>query len=195
MNTSTSEDQTRKRVADKPPDGPPTKRQTVKTTAELKQQLNRSSAAVDLPKSSTSSAEGESEKKEKEKKEKEKRDKEKEHKEKEEKRKEERTKMQILVSNFSESQLNRYEMFRRASFPKAAIRRLMQSLTGTSISQNVCVAMAGIAKYYVGEIVECALDIRDQCEDSGPLTPSHIREAARRVHAKSPLRLKGYQGR
>lgn len=190
MNTSTSDDQSRKRSADKPPDGPPTKRQTVKTTAELKQQLNRNQTNVDLPKASSSSTDVETEKKEKDKKEKEKKDK-----EKEERRKEERTKMQILVSNFSESQLNRYEMFRRASFPKAAIRRLMQSLTGTSISQNVCIAMAGIAKYYVGEIVECALDIRDQCEESGPLTPSHIREAARRVHAKSPLRLKGYGGR
>ena len=36
----------------------------------------------------------------------------------------------MLVSNFTESQLDRYEMFRRAAFPKAAIKRCMQTITG-----------------------------------------------------------------
>ena len=50
---------------------------------------------------------------------------------------EEREKMQVLVSHFTEDQLDRYEMYRRAAFPKAAIKRIMQTITGCSVGHNV----------------------------------------------------------
>lgn len=96
-----------------------------------------------------------------------------------------REKMQVLISSFSDRQLNRFETYKRCCFPKSMIKRLMQNVSsGASISQNVVIAMAGISKVFVGEVVEEALDYKSCRGDSGPLLPLHLREAIRRLKRK-----------
>ncbi|KAL3119951.1 hypothetical protein niasHT_007079 [Heterodera trifolii] len=71
-----------------------------------------------------------------------------------------RLKLQLLLSNFSQEQLDRYEAMRRASLPKSIIRRLIHQFTGVTVNQNVVIAIAGMAKVFTGELIEEALDIQ-----------------------------------
>ncbi|CAI2728285.1 unnamed protein product [Schistosoma spindalis] len=94
-------------------------------------------------------------------------------------RKIEDRKLLALLAHFDEEQLNRFETFRRATFTKAVVRRLIQSVAPCSISQNVVIAMAGLTKVFIGELVEEALNYKEQLGENGPLKPKHIREAYR----------------
>lgn len=98
-------------------------------------------------------------------------------------------KLQVLVSNFSDEQLDRYEMYRRSAFSKVSIKRLMHSITGSVPSSNVVIAMAGIAKVFVGEIIEEALEVQrrenqNEHKPATPLEPKHIREAYRHINSQ-----------
>ncbi|CAH8551367.1 unnamed protein product [Schistosoma bovis] len=94
-------------------------------------------------------------------------------------RKIEDRKLLALLAHFDEEQLNRFETFRRATFTKAVVRRLIQSVAPCSVSQNVVIAMAGLTKVFIGELVEEALNYKEKLGENGPLKPKHIREAYR----------------
>ncbi|VDP60446.1 unnamed protein product [Schistosoma mattheei] len=94
-------------------------------------------------------------------------------------RKIEDRKLLALLAHFDEEQLNRFETFRRATFTKAVVRRLIQSVVPCSVSQNVVIAMAGLTKVFIGELVEEALNYKEKLGENGPLKPKHIREAYR----------------
>jgi len=86
-----------------------------------------------------------------------------------------RLRAQLLLANFSPEQLERYEVMRRASFPKSSVRRLITQFTGTVVNQNVVIAIAGMAKVFTGELIEEALDLQEAEGSAGEaLTPRHL---------------------
>ncbi|KAL4614310.1 hypothetical protein ACB092_07G044800 [Castanea dentata] len=91
-------------------------------------------------------------------------------------------KMQAILSQFTEEQMSRYESFRRAGFQKSNMKRLLASITGTQkISVPMTIVVSGIAKMFVGELVETARMVMTERKESGPIRPCHIREAYRRL--------------
>ncbi|KAL4325545.1 hypothetical protein GQ457_11G018590 [Hibiscus cannabinus] len=91
-------------------------------------------------------------------------------------------KMQAILSQFTENQMSRYESFRRSALQKSNMRRLLVSITGSQkISLPMTIVVCGIAKMFVGELVEKARMVMTERKESGPIRPCHIREAYRRL--------------
>ncbi|CAI9090741.1 OLC1v1025570C2 [Oldenlandia corymbosa var. corymbosa] len=93
-----------------------------------------------------------------------------------------KAKMQSILSQFTDEQMNRYESFRRSTLQRSNIKRLLTSITGSSkISVPMTIVVSGIAKMFVGELVETARIVMTERKERGPIRPCHIREAYRRL--------------
>ncbi|KAD6453127.1 hypothetical protein R6Q59_015051 [Mikania micrantha] len=97
-------------------------------------------------------------------------------------------KMQSILSQFTEDQMSRYESFRRSGFQKSVMKRLLGSITGSNkISMPMTIVVSGIAKIFVGELVETAKVVMRERKESGPIRPCHIREAYRRLKLEGKI--------
>ncbi|KAJ3702349.1 hypothetical protein LUZ61_006054 [Rhynchospora tenuis] len=97
-------------------------------------------------------------------------------------------KMQAILSQFTEAQMNRYESFRRSGFQKSNMKRLLANITGTQkISIPTNIVVSGIAKLFVGELIETGKMVMSERNDSGPIRPCHIRESYRRLKLEGKI--------
>ncbi|OUM66639.1 hypothetical protein PIROE2DRAFT_40617, partial [Piromyces sp. E2] len=80
---------------------------------------------------------------------------------------------------FNEEQIQRYEVYRRSTLPKAAMKRLVQSILNQSVSNSMGIVVGGFSKIFLGEIVEKARDVMEDWGDEGAIRPEHLREAYR----------------
>lgn len=96
-------------------------------------------------------------------------------------------KLIAIMAQFTTEQTSRFECYRRSNFQKSNMRRLLQSVAGCSISMPMTIVMSGIAKMFVGEVIETARTVMTERKESGPTRPCHIREAYRRLKLKGKV--------
>ncbi|AMD21639.1 HFL217Cp [Eremothecium sinecaudum] len=68
----------------------------------------------------------------------------------------------LFVDHLDEEQMNRYEVFKRASLAKNQIKKISSVVTNQTVAANVNLLLGGIGKLLVGEIVEKALDVKQK---------------------------------
>lgn len=91
--------------------------------------------------------------------------------------------MKLLLDVMSPEQLRRYETYRSAAFPKAAMKKILQQMLNQTIPERLAVMVAGVVKLHVGQLIEVARDIMIEGGENpeNPVRPQHLREAARRM--------------
>jgi len=97
----------------------------------------------------------------------------------------EKVKLSKLFTHFDQQQEEQYVNFRRSHFQKPTVKKIMQTIGGNAVNQNVIIAMSGIAKVYAGEIIEKALEIKQSDPNANQhrsIEPRHIRRALRQMH-------------
>ncbi|GBG26301.1 Transcription initiation factor TFIID subunit 11 [Hondaea fermentalgiana] len=76
--------------------------------------------------------------------------------------------------------MERYEAFRRSHFDKNKVKKLIQRVAGVdTVSNEMAVALGGIAKIFAGELIELAR--QDMNDFKGAIHPLHIRNAYRKL--------------
>jgi len=83
--------------------------------------------------------------------------------------------------------MNRHESYKRSAFQKSSIKKYMAMTSGAKINQNTVIVMSGITKIFVGEVVETAKEVMEEWGDTGPLKPTHIREAYQRLKIQGKI--------
>ncbi|SNX83738.1 uncharacterized protein MEPE_02445 [Melanopsichium pennsylvanicum] len=90
--------------------------------------------------------------------------------------------MGLLSMVMDEDQLDRHMASRRGALNKTSVRKLVNHVLSQSVSQHVAMVVSGVAKIFVGEIVEKARNIQKIRGERGPLRPNHLREAHRHYY-------------
>ncbi|EAZ62760.2 Transcription initiation factor TFIID subunit 11 (TBP-associated factor 11) (TBP-associated factor 40 kDa) (P40) (TAFII-40) (TAFII40) [Scheffersomyces stipitis CBS 6054] len=68
----------------------------------------------------------------------------------------------LLIANFTDEQMERFEAYRRMTVNKPGIKKICNGVLGHSIPQNIAVVLAGISKSFLGEIISKAFEMQDR---------------------------------
>ena len=71
-------------------------------------------------------------------------------------------KRRLLITSFTEDQMERFEAYRRMTVNKPGVKKVCNSVLGHSIPQNIAVVMAGLSKLLLGDIITRAFEVQER---------------------------------
>lgn len=71
-------------------------------------------------------------------------------------------KKKLLMTSFTNDQMDKFENYRRMSVNKAAVRKICNSVINQSIPANMAIVLAGISKLFLGDIITKAFEIQER---------------------------------
>merc|ERR1712137_1342322 len=78
------------------------------------------------------------------------------------------------LKDLSESDMERYEIYRRISFSKVQIKKFLTEVAQVKCTEAVIFVVSGFAKVFVADVVERAREAQCDFGDVGPLMPKHV---------------------
>ena len=92
----------------------------------------------------------------------------------------EEDKKRLLIANFTDKQMERFEAYRRMTVNKPGVKKICNSVLGHSIPQNIAVILAGISKLFLGEVITKALEIQERENKARLILDIHERKKQKR---------------
>ena len=74
----------------------------------------------------------------------------------------EEEKNQLLVSQFTNEQMDRFESYRRMKLNKPGVKKVCSTELGHSVPQNLSIALAGLGKLLLGEVITKAFEVQEK---------------------------------
>lgn len=74
----------------------------------------------------------------------------------------EEEKKRLIIANFTDEQMERFESYRRMTVNKPGVKKVCNGMLGHSIPQNIAVILAGLSKLFLGEIITKAFEIQEK---------------------------------
>lgn len=71
-------------------------------------------------------------------------------------------KRRLLITSFTDDQMERFEAYRRMAVNKPGVKKVCNSILGHLIPQNIAVVMAGLLKLLLGDIITRAFEVQER---------------------------------
>lgn len=71
-------------------------------------------------------------------------------------------KKKLLITSFTNDQMDKFEAYRRMAVNKPGVRKICNGVLNQSIPQNMAIVLAGISKLFLGDIITKAFEIQER---------------------------------